>query len=299
MSQLYDKKVEIMVKFLSLLFFFISSIIAIEHNAYSIVFIHLGDQLPNYLYDAAIQARLFNPIAKIIILAEQKALARIDQQCVQQHNLVCITCESLKRTPEHTRFLRDANLNPSFREGFWIKSTERFFYLDELATTYNLRDVFHMEYDNMLYVNLTEFLPIFHQHYPHIGATFDNDDRCIAGLIYFAHPQAVSSLVSYIAKMAASGRNDMEVLALYRKNQPKDAIINLPIIMGSYLEKHPLKSRTGKRANNPQDYIVHEEHFKSIFDAAALGQFLGGIDPRNGDSMPGFINESCLFNPSP
>ena len=38
--------------------------------------------------------------------------------------------------------------------------------------------------------------------------------------------------------------------------------------------------------------------FLSIFDGAAIGQFLGGIDPKNGVSKPGFINESCLFNPS-
>jgi hypothetical protein len=42
---------------------------------------------------------------------------------------------------------------------------------------------------------------------------------------------------------------------------------------------------------------LNYQEFGSIFDAAAIGQFLGGIDPRNGVSKPGFINESCLFNP--
>jgi len=35
-----------------------------------------------------------------------------------------------------------------------------------------------------------------------------------------------------------------------------------------------------------------------LFDGAAIGQYLGGVDPRNQKSKPGFINESCVFNPS-
>ena len=37
--------------------------------------------------------------------------------------------------------------------------------------------------------------------------------------------------------------------------------------------------------------------FNSIFDAAAIGQYLGGVDPRNipGDTT-GFINETCVVN---
>ena len=36
--------------------------------------------------------------------------------------------------------------------------------------------------------------------------------------------------------------------------------------------------------------------FNCIFDAAAIGQYLGGIDPRNqiGDTR-GFINETCFI----
>ena len=45
-------------------------------------------------------------------------------------------------------------------------------------------------------------------------------------------------------------------------------------------------------------YTNHFYLFNSLFDAAAFGQYLGGEDPRNGHSAPGFINESCIFNPS-
>ena len=51
-------------------------------------------------------------------------------------------------------------------------------------------------------------------------------------------------------------------------------------------------------ANTKEEIYVSENFnlFNLIFDAAAMGQFLGGVDPRNipGDSS-GFINETCVI----
>jgi hypothetical protein len=35
--------------------------------------------------------------------------------------------------------------------------------------------------------------------------------------------------------------------------------------------------------------------FKGVWDAAPYGQYIGGIDPRNGESAPGFVNQNCAF----
>jgi hypothetical protein len=39
------------------------------------------------------------------------------------------------------------------------------------------------------------------------------------------------------------------------------------------------------------------KYYNCIFDAAAIGQYLGGVDPRNmsGDTK-GFVNETCVIN---
>jgi hypothetical protein len=69
-----------------------------------------------------------------------------------------------------------------------------------------------------------------------------------------------------------------------------------------------IKQNTGLIQNFPifpnKFFASHEELFVSenydkfnmIFDAAAIGQFLGGVDPRNiqGDSS-GFVNETCVI----
>ena len=41
------------------------------------------------------------------------------------------------------------------------------------------------------------------------------------------------------------------------------------------------------------EYTNHWDEFQCVFDAAALGQYIGGIDaPGNTE---GFVNESCVF----
>ena len=42
------------------------------------------------------------------------------------------------------------------------------------------------------------------------------------------------------------------------------------------------------------------KYLNYIFDGPALGQFLGGVDPRNcKENTIGFINETCDFKPYP
>ncbi len=42
-------------------------------------------------------------------------------------------------------------------------------------------------------------------------------------------------------------------------------------------------------------YNINYEEFNAIFDGAAIGQYLGGVDPINcpGDTT-GFVNETCV-----
>jgi len=88
----------------------------------------------------------------------------------------------------------------------------------------------------------------------------------------------------------------MELFSLY--NNENENIMNLPILPNNY--DGELKSLTGLITNKKEDYFNHFDKFKSIFDGASFGQYLGGIDPRNTSNIntKGFINESTLFDVS-
>ena len=181
---------------------------------------------------------------------------------------------------------------------FWRYTSERFLYLWDLMEAYSLENVFHLENDNMLYADLEPLLPQFQKHYPGIGAKFDNEERCIPGFLWVANCNAMKPLAKYFVKKAPERLSDMVVMAQYRKEQSVQSIDALPIIMPSYLSKYSLESPHHHKTDRPQTYSNHSEIFNAIFDAAAIGQFLGGIDPIHPNHEPGFINESCLFNPS-
>lgn len=280
--------------YLSLSLFFISCCLELPGTTdYSIVFVHLGNQLPAYAEVALSQARTFNQDCQIILLANERALQNFSTKNTHD-NITCISCESLVCTEEHDRF----NRNRGSEWFFWRYTSERFLYLNDLLEQYKLKNVFHLEYDNMIYVNLDELLPIFSNQYHGIGAVFDNDRRCIPGFVFIPNEIAMKQLAKCFADHAGEMRNDMEILAMYKNDYGYDAIDHLPIVCPDYVDDHELTSPSGHTVANKYKYCQNFQLFNSIFDGAALGQYLGGIDPNNGPSQPGFINESCVVNPS-
>jgi hypothetical protein len=205
----------------------------------------------------------------------------------------------LAPTAKHVRFAKKSRLDQKCRGGFWRFATERFFFIEELMTAYGLPHAFHCESDNLLYCALAELLPVFQRHYPGIAATSDNDDRCILGFMYFGSPGAAASLTEYLGvRSAKSPENDMEMIAAHLRASPPSVIDSLPIVPAGFTCSWTTPS--GKRSKRPETFSRHAAAFGSVFDAAAIGQYLGGIDPRNTDkpSTVGFINDSCVFDPS-
>lgn len=269
-------------------------LVVVPTHGISLVFIHIGNTLPDYLYDALEQARLFNEQCPIYVLANQVA---IDAAHWEHSKVHVIGLETLKKSHYHEEFCKKSLLDRKARDGFWFYASERFLYLDDFMQQYDLRGIVHLENDTMLYVSLDELEPIFKKHYPGIAAVFDNDQRCIPCFIFIAHKEVMHKLAAFFSVCSDQNKNDMEILALFKKHCSQD-IDNLPIIMPTYCKQYVLKNSYGHVPKNPADYAKHFELFNAIFDAAALGQYLGGIDPRNGLSKSGFINESCIFNPS-
>lgn len=270
---------------------------AIADDPFSIVFIHVGKTIPTYAETALIQARKFNPDCPIVMIADQEAIEKFSQFDGDE-SITYISCESLKKTKEHKQFIKDSTLNDRWREGFWRYSSERFLYLQDYMVQYKQKNIFHLEYDNMLYVDLSDHLPTFISQYNGIAATFDNEKRCIAGFIYIPNSRVMTSLARFFAVHAKKGYNDMQTLSLFKQAYGKESIDYLPIITKEYIKKYPLRSTHRHKTKHPEHFVRHIDLFESIFDAAALGQYLGGIDPLHGKDTVGFINERCLFQPN-
>lgn len=265
---------------------------------HAIVFIHLGPAIPSYARDALSQARMFNR-SPIYLLAERAALASFP--LLDDLEITRVSCESLELSPAHRQFRAVSTLDKSFRGGFWTYTTERFFYLESLMRQYRLTHVFHLENDNLLYLDLSTLLPVFDAHYPNLAGTFDNDDRCVPGIVYARNADSLGHLTTFINRVLAAATgplNDMILLGAFARQAGPRFMGALPIVTPDYPK--PLRSPAGHVPADPGRYSNRIDQFQVIFDACAIGQFLGGIDPANsaGKDTTGFINESCVFDPS-
>lgn len=264
---------------------------------HSIVFVHLGPALPAWTVEALAQARLFNS-CPIILAAEATAL----EAASLPPDVTTVALEELGVSPKQAAFRQASPLDRDFRGGFWTYTTERFFVLESIMARLGLRQVVHLENDVLLYADLAGLAPKLAALYPGLAATFDNDQRCVPGLVYVADAAALSGLTDFILFHLARlrslppeqlrGLNDMSLLGGYRIPGTVGA---LPVVPPDY--PAPLKSAAGHAAADPALYSRDFAALGLVFDAAALGQYLGGVDPRNqaGDSR-GFINESCVFD---
>ena len=275
---------------------------ALESTKHAIVFIHIGPELPAYLLVALKQARLFHSLGneaetcRIILVCNRSAAAAAGG--VGLLGVELEYCEDIAHSPEHAHFMRNTTLDPNFRCGFWRHASERFFYLQGVMSKCKLSNVFHLESDNMIYMNLSAIAQALQQRetFEDVAATFDNDERVIPGLIFFRNQHGMDRVARGMADAALSGQNDMVVLAKLKR------ISHLPIVCREYVSDQHLQAAAGQRARNPSLYAHQVEQLGCVFDAAAFGQYLGGADQRNSpathDQGPGFINESCVVDPS-
>ena len=149
----------------------------------------------------------------------------------------------------------------------------------------------------MIYFNLKDKLEIFRDNYSNMVATvFDCDERSVPSLVYVATPEASNKLSEFISARARIDTTDMETLSLF-KDAHYGGKGHLPILIPSYADDYPMTNMFKQTAKDSKPFYNCLDQFQMIFDAATLGQYLGGIDPILGESKAGFMGEASVFLP--
>ena len=185
-----------------------------NRHSHSLVYVHIGPDLPSYLPIAIAQARLFNPDTPIYLIANSSAMSNYDCEDQKIH---LVPIELLIPTKSHKKFKDRAKSN-----GFWRYTLERFLYLDDFIQQYKLNNVFHAENDVMIYFNLEEKLHVFQECYPKmIATTFDCDERSVTSFVYISDPMPSKQFAKYIAINGLNGANDMSLLFDFKEKYYK------------------------------------------------------------------------------
>ena len=195
-------------------------------------------------------------------------------------------------------FRENTGLDKDFRGGFWFHTSARFFVIHAFMKKYGVCDVIHIENDVLLYYNAEGII----EKPRLLCIPFDTFERNIASIVFIPDAEIFGEILAHYD----FGKNDMYNFSEIRKRT--GLIQNLPIfvcesdsdaerafVSGGFLSGGFLSGgflsggflSGGFLSGGFQQYI---------FDAAAIGQFVGGVDPRNmpGDTR-GFVNETCVI----
>ena len=177
-------------------------------------------------------------------------------------------------------------LPESFNDGFFNRTSSRFFIISNYAKSKALESFFHIENDIAIFSDLISTRLAIEKTKNNIMLVMDSDNRSVPSIVWFKDYQSAQNLSDYI--FSNNNFTDMENLGNYF-NQNRDIVGNFPLV--------------------PFDYFKSEirldnmfEDFNQIFDGCAIGQYLFGIDPIHhkhpNENSVGFINKTSLFTPS-
>lgn len=165
-----------------------------------------------------------------------------------------------------------------FRSNFWRYTTERFFAIDAYLEAFEDNEPFlHIENDVMLYTDLEQLENVIttqdRRNKDKISFIVKDSDHRGIGSCLYSNRQEWLDFIKY---------------ALQQKEPVNDMYL-----LGGYPKFNTLPTTPNPRG---------------VFDAACLGQYLGGIDPRNianvteiykyNNPTIGFINETSTIDPS-
>ncbi len=206
---------------------------------------------------------------EVIVLTEKKYFTQLNKYPSISKFDTSLLCNNFNKNCIGTK------LNSNRKGGFWHNCSKRLFILYEFMKIYNIENCIHIENDVLLYTKF--YSNQFTKN--KIYLTMDCPNRCIPGIIYIPQYKLLEKLINNYNY----SRNDMFNMAKFFQNN-RNICETFPII------------NMNKRYNSLTIYNSNFNKFNSIFDAAAIGQYVGGIDPNNNDGdTVGFINETCCI----
>jgi hypothetical protein len=236
-------------------------------NDASLVYVWIGGKLPSWACRSLTITKKLSGL-KLVLITGRDVIVNFEFDEI-------IYIEELERD-----LSRNVKTKYKNKVDFWDVTKKRFELLKLYMKANKIEKIFHAEFDNIIFniVGLSEKLDS-------IGCGFfcprDSHDRGIASLIYI---NDASSLDEFSEALKSKPElNDMNIIGLLLSKSKK--YFSLPTegsLLGDQIEPYE---------------VLHYNQTGGIFDAAALGQFLFGIDPRiSGRPIyNGFQNENSII----
>ena len=228
-------------------------------------FISDTNDIPEYTKICLEQARKYNPSTPIDFISAKPAdyFKELDVNWINQNDAIG---DSLKAFREVSWFDRHGTPNTKHPspEGFWAKTAERLFYLDEHIWQNDLEDVVHFENDVMLYDDINNIKPTHN-----IMGTNASFYQTTFALAYIRNKEYYRHLCFMLINIMRQGERKLLSFGF-------DHISEMSLLS------------TAEKLNNIGSFnTLPEKDNDYVFDPSSYGQFLGGTNNEHG---PGFID---------
>lgn len=243
-----------------------------------LILVHSGSYFPNHINDCISLAEKQN--FRIHLILEKQF-----HHLILSKNVLLIDLDTVTDFRYQKYNLNNYDVN--FRDGFFPRTSSRFILIDNYAKNTKLNSFFHIENDIAIFSNLEHVAYILKQSTYDTAIVMDNPLRCVPSIIWYRNDIASDRMSNFICNH--NTLDDMRNLAVYFHNN-RQTVTNLPIVPFDLV--------------NNQYNINFGNMYKSletIFDGAAIGQYLYGIDTLGNSPTSntiGFINETCVFDVS-
>jgi hypothetical protein len=239
--------------------------VSINSNKPKLVFVFLGMNFPDYAKASLKLVRMTNDV-KIVLLANQSV-----RQQIRNSNIDFVPVEEFY-DPSIFDAIRRANLNSSsFRDGFWSKTLERFFVLEQFMKVFSEKSIVHAELDQLLFRVDVLSRNLSDAKFSGLMIPFHSPGIAVASVVFISDASLLTDFVNYSIKQT-SFESEMYLLAKWA-NSSSSKICAAPTF-SSFMHSFDYELKIGLP-------LLELSTTKGFIDPAQVGQWVGGIDPRN------------------
>lgn len=229
-----------------------------------ILFVYFGEKLPKYAYSALELAKRFSGLSPVLIsnarMAFSRKLSGIHFVPIQEFYDPLPFQDSLEKFSRST----------ASRAGLWRYSLERFFVLGQYARFFEKRSFVHAELDQLLFRVDILSNTILTSEKRGLFLPFASRDSAVASIVLCNEIAALEHFLDFVKK-SKKIESEMKLLAQWA-----------PSSEGNLFALATPAHSARKIAHTPDGIeVLGSEMLKGAVDAAQVGQWLGGADPRN------------------
>lgn len=248
-------------------------------NSQEVHFVYLGEKLPRYALASIELASRYSGLN--VHLIGNASMERRLRNSPARFTAV----EDFYSQDEFLQISKKITYSHSFRQGFWLKTLERFFVLAQYMVADNLEAIFHSELDQLLFRVDYLLSKLEEDGKRGMFLPFQTGDLAIASVLYCNSQATMRSLLDF-ASTSGTFSNEMTLIANWAR-QNRNHVFPLPTIASAVDE-----ASNHHRSDPALDF----HKLGGVVDAAQLGWWVAGVDPRN---LPAREKPSTKFADEP